>query len=674
MLMLLTRIHSHAKDEQGAVLVLFAVFAPVAVLFVAFVIDVGNTLLHARHLQVQADAGALAAAREFQPCINGNIYSRAAQYSGAEGVTTPSGSATALTPLYNTQVGGTTQANIHVLLNSKRYYKQSSPVDASAEEKPPCEAMMIDVKATETDQAWYIKVFKSIFNGISYDNAHARIELLQETEPTGVEPLAIANSAPIAARAYFVDEDENSSGVATVEKGKALASVALANSGPNGAGQDVWSNATAPLTLAIAHPHIGVVIALSGRTSDTQCGHEYVKCFDATERSLLHIAGYSEGGTGTLTTPIAHKVTLSSPLPNTCTDGYFSNSSTTCTFTIAAKVDYGSTKTKGISVIPVVKGKQETGLTYVEAEKLWRGTASLQGAGSNEINLLIKCNKNEKESPCEKASSTEATIKDVQRSYAASEAGSGTIKGAWLGEIGGLLQDANAFEVCEAQNGNSCSHKLVVTINVGGSLADAQKYSDPLYHMRFGNPQAEVVGCTPGGESSGAQYRENLSVGCQNAYKLNTTDPGCTATGEPFDCVGFASGVKTGPFAQGLSDRLQAHPPEGTQFYKCNNWVKNNGENVPLIPADDSRVIQLFVEPYASNGSRSAPIQDFATFYVTGWDGDNSSCPGHPDDSAAKGEVVGHFIKYVDTLNSGDGGGQKCVLNSLEQCVTVQTR
>src|SRR6185312_15008414 len=156
----------------------------------------------------------------------------------------------------------------------------------------------------------------------------------QEAEPTGVEPLAIANSAPIAVRAYFVNEDENANGVATVESGKALASVPLVNSGPNGAGQDVWSNSAAPLTLAIKQPHIGVVIALSGKATDTQCGHEYVHCFDASQRSLLHIAGYSEAGTGTLTAPRARQVTLSSPLPNTCTDGYFSSSTTNCTLTI----------------------------------------------------------------------------------------------------------------------------------------------------------------------------------------------------------------------------------------------------------------------------------------------------------------------------------------------------
>ena len=670
-------LFSHARNaasaERGGVLVMFAVFAPVAILFFSFVIDVGNTFWHSRHLQVQADAGALAAARDFQPCVNANIYGRAAEYAGATEATTPSGKAMAFAPLFNTQVGGTSQNNMHVAVNSKTYYKQSSPVDPTAEAKPPCEALMADVKVTETDLPWFVKVFHSVFNGIESSNAHARVEVLQELEPSGVEPLAVAESAPIAARAYFVNEDEGS-GVATVEKGKALATVALIKTGVNPLGQDVWSSSSAPLAFAVKQRHTGVVIALSGNAATTKCGDQYVKCFDGASGPLLHIAGYSNAGTGTLAAPIARQVTLSSP-PGTCTDGYFSNAATNCTLAISAKVDYGSATTKGMSVLPVVKGAQGPSLTFNAGTGLWSGSATMQGAGSNEISLLVKCNNKTKGSPCEaEKKATEATAANVQRAYAASEAGSGTIAGAWIGEAGGAAQDANSFEICETQNGSSCTHQLTVTVNVVGSLSDAQKFSDPLYHMRFGSSQAEVVGCTPGGESSGAEYREHLASGCNHRYKLNTSDPNCTGATEPYDCIGFASGVKTGPFSQGLEKRFETEPPAGTKFYCPNNWVKSNGEGVPLIPNDDSRVIQLFVEPYDSNGSKSAPIQDFATFYVTGWDGDNCKSKTNPDNEVAKGEVVGHFIKYINTLNTKEGGGPKCALNSLAECVTVLTR
>ena len=139
----LDRITALAGDERGAVLVIFAVFAPVAILFAVFAIDTGNWYLHKRHLQLQADAGALAAALEFQPCSNGAIEAAAKKYSGV-GSESP----------YNEQLGGTSASNVRELINSKKYFNAPSnpaPADPSAEEKPPCEADMVDVKLTETN-------------------------------------------------------------------------------------------------------------------------------------------------------------------------------------------------------------------------------------------------------------------------------------------------------------------------------------------------------------------------------------------------------------------------------------------------------------------------------------------------------------------------------------------
>jgi uncharacterized membrane protein len=50
------------EGERGAVLVMVAVFMASAVALVTFVIDVGQWFEHRRHLQLQADAAALAAA------------------------------------------------------------------------------------------------------------------------------------------------------------------------------------------------------------------------------------------------------------------------------------------------------------------------------------------------------------------------------------------------------------------------------------------------------------------------------------------------------------------------------------------------------------------------------------------------------------------------------------
>jgi hypothetical protein len=677
------RIRGAAAGERGAVVVLFAVFAPVVVLFFSFVVDVGNSFVHARHLQVQADAGALAAAQEFTQCLSGSksaeeaannrMYGRAAEYGGASEVNTPAGPVKALAPLYNEQIGGTPQARIHGVVNNKRYYGQSSPVDGSAEEKPPCESGQIDLKLTETSLPWYVRVFKSVFNGVPYTDAHSRVEILQVNSARSIEPLAVAETEPVAAKAYFVNEDKAN---------EVIASVTLANAGTDAAGHTIWNNAGTPLALAInktnaTTAHIGVKIALSGQAGDTKCGDPLVQCFDSSTGPLLHVAGYSEEGKGTVTAPLARRVTLSNPVPNTCTDGYFSNTASSCTFTVTAVVDYGSTSTKGVTVTPIVKGAKGSALTFNTTSKAWTGTATLTPAsGSSELSLLVQCNPKAKESACPaEAKQTEATIADVHRIYAAgNEAASGTIQGLWLAEVGGAAQDANSFEVCEPKDGSSCTHRLVVTAAVSGSLEDAKGFTDPEKQLRFEGEQGVRVGCPPPAKPSGSEYRETIEKSCPGTYTVNTKDAGCETNPEPFECVTVGlPGKDTGPTQQGIDEKIEVL---GGHFYCPNNWVNNNSGGVPLIPSDDSRILQLFVIPYgtldsegrSTLGREEVPIQNFAAFYVTGFPGDK--CKGDPGTGNA--EVRGHFIKYVTPNTSG--GETKCTKSSFGECVVVLTR
>ena len=52
-----------AHEERGVVMVIFATFIPVFILIAAFVIEIADGMEHRRQLQLQADAGALAADR-----------------------------------------------------------------------------------------------------------------------------------------------------------------------------------------------------------------------------------------------------------------------------------------------------------------------------------------------------------------------------------------------------------------------------------------------------------------------------------------------------------------------------------------------------------------------------------------------------------------------------------
>jgi Flp pilus assembly protein TadG len=705
--------------ERGAVLVLFALFAPVMVAFLIFVIDVDNWYEHQRHLQVQADSAALAAATAFVPyaCTDNTIYATAGQYGGAASVTGPNGSQVgSTTPLYNAQVGSTTQPNIHELINSKTFYKQPStslpqtPDDTST--SPPCETPsgqvpMIDVKMTETNLPWFFNPL----NVVPFINAQGRISILQQTTTNNVEALAVADSAPVAATAYFVNED-----VSPGSAGWILASTKLCKEqAPAANGDAVWDNSggvsgstysdpscqsspPSPLPVTVNKSHIGVVVALSGNKSDTTCGHPYVQCFDdssTTGPSLLHIQGYSLAGSGTIQTPLARQVKLTSP-PGTCTDAYFSNSSTSgtnCTVSVKATIDYGSTNTNGVTVTPVVGGTTESANALTPGTKSgtaiqWTGTISLQAAGSNRIDLDVHCTKN-KSGPCG-ANTTDFIINDVQRSYASSTSSSGTIDGAWISEVGagGTLlqsQDADSFEVCESNDNNSCTHNLAVTVDVGSTLQNTTSVSAPPTAIRIGTSQSDVVECPGVTSSSGFDYRLGLSQGCAGPFAVNTSDLSCSnPTAVPYDCIDLVSGTKEGPISQGLCTRITLQscgagvtPPSGLQYYCRNNWSK-----WPNLPANDSRLIELFVMPYGStdaNGnpltaSGYVPIVNLAEFYVTGFDKDTcASDDGAPSGAANNAWVVGHFIKYVQPSGTGSGSGA-CVLSQFGNCIAVFTK
>jgi hypothetical protein len=652
---------SHLADEQGAVVVTFAVFAPVAIILAVLAIDTSNWFVHSRHLQLQADAGALATALAFQTCFtnttaaNSAITAAAEQYSGMAG-----------SPLYNKQINGPGSPNVHELINSKTFYGQPSPVDSTAVEQPPCQAEMVDLKLTQTNLPWYWRLAN-----VANINAHARVEILQTSSARGMEPLAVAETDPLAAAAYFVDEDNNDA---------ILAKTPLTKQTVNGEGQEVWSST--PLSVTINHPHIGVVIALSGTAGDTTCGHALVLCFDETTTtgpSLLHIQGWQSGGVGSYAAPIAREVKLQ---PGTCSDPYFAANGAGCSIGVTAKINLGATPNPpGVKVSAVVAGKAAA-MTYSTATQTWSVAATpgikLSQEGANQVDLEVTCNKNTAGSPCAGQNVKPVTVKDVQRSYAAGEA-SGSIKGAWVSEPGapepipGSL-DAASYEMCA-----TCTHKLAVTVDIAGSLAVAAGYSDALRHLRFEGEQGVRAGCPPSEqpEQSGKNYETHLAKGCPGTYIINTSDPGCTANASPYDCLKIGlTGKDTGPTRKGIDRRIQSETPAGTRFYCENNWKNNNGGGVPIIPGDDSRIIQVFITPYGSVdaqgqsllGNEEIPIQNFATFYVTGFPGD--TCGSDPKTGNA--EVVGHFIKYINPLDVGGEG--KCVANSLGECVAVLTR
>ena len=115
------------------------------------------------------------------------------------------------------------------------------------------------------------------------------------------------------------------------------------------------------------------------------------------------------------------------------------------------------------------------------------------------------------------------------------------------------------------------------------------------------------------------------------------------------------------------------------------NWADVNGDGKVTVPEDipegDPRIIPVFVTPFGSfsgSGNAVVPITNFASFYVTGFSkqggGQGDPCPGaDPVPTKTGGYIVGHFIKYVESINTG-GGGPACDFSAFGTCVAVLTQ
>ena len=306
-------------SERGAVLPWFVLWLPVLVLFVIFVVDVGHWFEHKRHLQMQADAGALAAGGVFTiPCSDAPIEAMARKYAGDPGATAP----------YNTQVAPTNPANVHVLINSTQFWNDGGTNNSDG--GGPCATKMVDVKITEADLPLFFRI-PALVGSVDAINARARVSIRELNYlGGGALPIAVPDVDPSQAKAIFVNE----------ENGAVLATTPLTNTGTTN-GLAIWDNTAAPVSVPISSSKIGVRIALSGNAGSTTCGTFLVDCYDAgSANGVVYIRGWSGSGSGAQPNPpLARDVTL---IPGSCADPYFSSASSTCTIGVSAVVDFGA--------------------------------------------------------------------------------------------------------------------------------------------------------------------------------------------------------------------------------------------------------------------------------------------------------------------------------------------
>jgi len=646
----MSEIVRSAHGEDGGALIMVVFWLPLIVLLLTLVLDAANWFEHKRHLQMQADSAALAAAQEVRfPCDDQPIANTASNYSGSQ---------------YNAQIGGTPSSRVHMLINSPTYYNQTSPTDSTVSSGGPCAGSMIDVKMTETDLPWFFGLAK-----VPFINAHARVTIKKAATNAGSLPIGVPEVNPKSARAYFVNE----------QTGQVLGSRDLTKTSNVVNGLAIWDNAGAPLPITVNAADIGVRIALSG-SSSTTCTDALVQCYDlGSSNGILYAHGWTAAGSGAQ--PNAPKARGVSLFAGTCSDPYFSSASSSCTIGVRASVDFGGAPAAVGAKLTAVVGGTSYALSFDSVSGLWQTNAAIPiSPNAGPVPVELKWEEtigNQGGNTCKSGNGNKCTgtFGTVQRAFSATDPRSGPIKLAQISENGSFW--ANSFQMCSSVN-TSCTHNLVVRVGIQGNLADAQSVNDPIVQLRVtGGSQNQSLDCDP----NLSQLKDELAEGCAPTYSLNqgTACPGNASalwsTPQPWSCTAIQTGTAVNQVGAGMNRRILGIQKPSS----CT--APNNWSTFPNLPAGDPRIVQVFLTPYGSfsgSGSTTVPVTGFAAFYVTGWTsqggGFSNPCEGNGDDPVpGAGYIVGHFIKYVKTLNDGSGGTETCDLNAFGLCVAVLT-
>lgn len=644
MLRVFRRLHD---DERGSVIIVFVAFLPVAFAIAAFVIDSGNLFEHRRHLQMQADAGALASAQEFLGCFtspgaaNTDIETAALDYSGAA---------------HNPQIGPEdAQSRVQTRLNATDY-------DAdSYSDGDPCDVGFLDVKLTEADTSPFFG-----FIGAHDVRATARVQLFRLAKSERLLPIAVPDPDPKVARAIFIDESNPA--------GPPLASATLTRNGSEN-GLAIWDNLSSPVAVPITAQHVGVRIALGGASSTT-CGQLLVDCYDSgSTGGVVHIQGWTASGTAAPKSPIARSVWLT---PGSCPDAYFSSASAGCSAGIEATIDFNANPTVLQAVVTATIGGTSVPLTYSAATGRFSAAGGIPvplNGGPINVGFHWTINKNADGSNCTPNSTCRGDLAVQQRHFSANSDRTGPIARAQVYEGG--LPSNNTFERCSAVL-TSCTHDLAVKIGIKGGLALSDLDDPPVRLRVIGGSQNQSLDCDP----AKSNLKDELATGCSPAYKPYTFASPCPGTNSAlwaipnppnaWECVAVQTGNASNQIAEGLNTRVLGEPkPKSCPDQFRNHW--------PNIDFGDRRIVLVIVTPFgafAGSGSNTVPVMRFAAFYITGWTGQgggfDNPCLAVGDELPTNpAEIVGRFIKYIEVPNDGGGDDETCSFSSIEPCTAA---
>jgi hypothetical protein len=400
----------------------------------------------------------------------------------------------------------------------------------------------------------------------------------------------------------------------------------------------------------------------------------------------MFVRGYPGAGYSTAAgEPTVRSVTLIPGGGGTCSDPYFFYlASGTCTLGVKADVTFSDAPTNKSSVTATISDLQ-TPQVYSATQNLkflggfWQSDGTGQGkyfdvpAQDGALNVTLTWKKTAgtyKGNPCAASSPCTQTWNNFvfQRTMSATDPSSGPIQSAVLNE-----GNATSFVTSPhsyVNDGASTQHTFWVNLQMQPALGYATGVNSPLVYLRVVGSQNQTIDCDP----NQPNLRDELNFGCGPSYTVNKdfTCPSYAAlwgTPQPWDCVKTQTGGATGQVTQGIENRMVRL--SGIQC-PSNNW-----SSFPNLSPTDPRLVSTVLTPFGTfggSGNAIIPVTGFAEFYITGWSklgGGSRPQPDCPGDDAPPGPgyIVGHFVHYIDTLNTGG-----CVSTVFGTCVVVLTQ
>lgn len=638
------------RSERGSMVIFVALLLPLMLVFLALAVDAGNWWVHKRHLQIQADAAALAGGGAFQvdDCIddpaaaNAGIEESARKFSGDRAGD------------HNQQIGDATPASVSMKLL----------------ELSPCTSKAVDVEVEESNSPLIIDLLDELGVDLTAD---ARVEIMQVEEQEGVLPLVMRDDRVSAVQLGTEPPVAPDDGVATITY--------------------TFDGSQAALDLPVR-------LTRAGQTD--------------TYADVVHLQGFLPPAASmpANSPPELRRVTIDKGAGcETTDDGYFAVAG--CTVDVYADVRFGSGVTPSTTGTSEAGVSLNGDAMVYQGGTTWRASMTLAEA-QNDLVLrwsqfdqkvtstqTSNCDRSPASRRCggvfrsgeQFGTATQARgvslpsvpPTPVHATFGHSPDASGLILSVAVGDDAlGITSGANTYTRCAS----SCQKTLTVVINV----PPPAELGDPVVLTPDADPFGSssnrgFLSCVENGGIN--EFREALALGC-GPHTFNIHDDGddcpswadIESQGPVWTCVATKPTNGESALGVGMSRRIAADDPaiRDTNFSPSPAQCAANPNTYPNWSPTDRRIVPIFLatNPTGDPGRQVFPIEDFAWVYVTGWagnDSDGGPCQGIGNTVAADpGTVRGYFIKYVGPNDGSAYGTTRCVDTDLGGCVPVMTR